>query len=274
MGTRNGDCQVMMLRLLAITLLVSLFFGLQDSMAQSNITIDTNKDSFLVGDTVQVSGTIVEGAQGNLVAIEVKNPSGETILVRSVELGTGGTFSLSFKVSDSERDGSYEIIANSQVDGKTVSGSKTISLSQQQVTSAPGEDGGGCLIATATFGSELAPQVQLLREIREIKVINTGYGSSFMEAFNQFYYSFSPTIADWERESPAFKEAVKFTITPLITSLSILSYTDIDSEEEMLGYGIGIILLNVGMYFFAPALLIVKLKSKLKTKKEKQWLQN
>ena len=264
----------MMLRLLAITLLVSLFFGLQDSMAQSNITIDTNKDSFLVGDTVQVSGTIVEGAQGNLVAIEVKNPSGETILVRSVELGTGGTFSLSFKVSDSERDGSYEIIANSQVDGKTVSGSKTISLSQQQVTSAPGEDGGGCLIATATFGSELAPQVQLLREIREIKVINTGYGSSFMEAFNQFYYSFSPTIADWERESPAFKEAVKFTITPLITSLSILSYTDIDSEEEMLGYGIGIILLNVGMYFFAPALLIVKLKSKLKTKKEKQWLQN
>ena len=31
---------------------------------------------------------------------------------------------------------------------------------------------------------------------------------------------------------------------------------DIDSESEMLGYGIGVILLNIGMYFVAPAVLI------------------
>jgi len=80
--------------------------------------------------------------------------------------------------------------------------------------------------------------------------------------FNQFYYSFSPTIADWERENEVFKETVKVAITPLLTSLSILNYIDIDSEEEMLGYGIGIILLNLGMYFVAPALIIIKLKNR------------
>jgi len=122
--------------------------------------------------------------------------------------------------------------------------------------------GGGCLIATAAFGSEMAPQVQFLREIRDNTVLQTESGTSFMAGFNQFYYSFSPVVADYERENPAFKEAVKIAITPMLTSLAILNYIDIDSEEEMLGYGIGIILLNIGMYFVAPAVIIFKIRNR------------
>ena len=125
----------------------------------------------------------------------------------------------------------------------------------------PGGGGGGCLIATAAFGSEMAPQVQSLRELRDNIVLQTEYGTSFMTGFNQFYYSFSPVIADYERENPVFKEAVKLTLTPLLTSLTLLQYTNIDSESEMLGYGIGIILLNIGMYFVAPAVLIMKIRA-------------
>jgi len=122
--------------------------------------------------------------------------------------------------------------------------------------------GGGCLIATAAYGSEMSPQVQLLREIRDNKVLSTESGHSFMTGFNTFYYSFSPTIADWERESPAFKETVKLGLTPLLASLSILNHVDIDSEQEMLGYGIGIILMNIGMYFVAPVTVILKARKK------------
>jgi len=117
--------------------------------------------------------------------------------------------------------------------------------------------GGGCLIATAAFGSEMAPQVQFLREIRDNTVLQTESGTSFMTGFNQFYYSFSPVIADYERENPAFKETVKLALTPLLSSLTLLQYADINSESEMLGYGIGVILLNIGMYFVAPAALIM-----------------
>ena len=74
--------------------------------------------------------------------------------------------------------------------------------------------------------------------------------------------SFSPTIADWERENPIFQDAVKIIITPLLTSLSILNQVDIDSEEEMLGYGISLIVLNLGMYFVAPAIVILKIKKR------------
>jgi len=122
------------------------------------------------------------------------------------------------------------------------------------------KEGGGCLIATATYGSELAPQVQQLREIRDNLILSTKSGTAFMSGFNQFYYSFSPMIADLERENPLFKEAVKITLTPLLTSLSILNYVDVNSEESVLGYGISLIILNIGMYFIAPTIIIYKIR--------------
>ena len=125
-----------------------------------------------------------------------------------------------------------------------------------QPADTPIDEGGGCLIATATFGSELAPQVQQLRELRDNTILSTKSGVAFMTGFNQFYYAFSPTIADFERENPIFKETVKLAITPMLSSLSILNYANIDSEQEILGYGISIILLNIGMYFVAPAMVI------------------
>jgi len=132
-----------------------------------------------------------------------------------------------------------------------------------EIKEVEGGNGGGCLIATAAFGSELSPQVQFLREIRDNTVLQTESGTSFMAGFNQFYYSFSPAIADYERENPTFKEAIKLTLTPLLTSLTLLHYADIDSESEMLGYGIGVILLNIGMYFVAPAVLIMTVRKRI-----------
>jgi len=97
--------------------------------------------------------------------------------------------------------------------------------------------GGGCLIATAAYGSELSEQVQFLREMRDNTVLGTESGFAFMETFNSIYYTFSPTIADLQRQSPIFKNIVQVAIAPLLSSLSILSIADIDSEGEMLGYG-------------------------------------
>ena len=149
---------------------------------------------------------------------------------------------------------------------------KTSAVTEKPTTTVTEEkpavpaENGGCLIATATYGSELAPQVQLLRELRDNTVLGTQSGASFMTAFNTFYYSFSPVIADWERQNPAFKEFVKVTITPLLSSLSLLQYVDIDSEAEMLGYGIGIMLLNIGLYFIVPTVVIMKVCKLIKNK--------
>ena len=138
--------------------------------------------------------------------------------------------------------------------------SKDSSIDETQPITSDNEENGGCLIATATFGSELAPQVQQLRELRDNTILSTKSGTAFMMGFNQIYYSFSPTIADLEREYPVFKEVVKLSITPMLSTLSILNYAEIDSEQEIISYGIGIILMNIGMYLVAPAIIIYKIR--------------
>jgi hypothetical protein len=121
--------------------------------------------------------------------------------------------------------------------------------------------GGGCLIATATYGSEMAPQVQQLRELRDNQLLQTESGTQFMGTFNDIYYSFSPTIADYERENPYFKEAVKLAITPMISSLSLME--NAESESEVLGIGLSVIVLNLGMYLGVPAIVVVGIRKRI-----------
>ena len=156
-------------------------------------------------------------------------------------------------------DNKIEIIGTDYLQGLNQT---SIPIENELPTENKSPDKGGCLIATAAYGSELAPQVQQLRELRDNQLLHTESGKSFMNSFNAFYYSFSPTIAYWERENPAFKEAVKIALTPLISSLSILNYVDLDSETKVFGYGISLILLNVGMYFVAPVIVIAGIRKR------------
>jgi hypothetical protein len=121
--------------------------------------------------------------------------------------------------------------------------------------------GGGCLIATATYGSEMSNEVQQLRELRDNQLLQTASGTAFMGTFNNVYYSFSPIIADYERENPLFKEAVKLAITPMISSLSLME--NAETESEVLGLGLSVIMLNLGMYLGVPAVLIVGIRKRI-----------
>ena len=200
-----------------------------------------------------VGSFTVSGGIGNDIKFWISNPLGKgIILLQDVTEGKSVTFT-------ADQTGIYTLnFDNSFAEASSKKVTLTYETKPSEETS--NMSGGGCLIATATFGSELAPQVQFLREIRDNTVLSTQSGTSFMTAFNSFYYSFSPAVADLERQNPIFKEIVKIVITPLLSSLSLLQYVDIDSEAEMLGYGIGIILLNVGMYFVAPVIVIMRLK--------------
>ncbi|MDH3278526.1 MAG: polysaccharide deacetylase family protein [Nitrosopumilus sp.] len=140
---------------------------------------------------------------------------------------------------------------------------KNLEYQETKSSNSNPTNNGGCLIATAAYGSEIAPQVQQLRELRDNQLLQTESGSAFMKSFNEFYYSFSPTVADYEREHPIFKEAVKLAITPMISSLLILDYVDLDSEEKVLSFGISLILLNVGMYLGIPLAAIIGIKKRI-----------
>ena len=145
---------------------------------------------------------------------------------------------------------SFEILSQQSGDSK----------STKENTNQQSEEGGGCLIATATYGSEMALEVQQLRELRDNQLLQTESGKSFISGFNQIYYTFSPTIADMQRENPMFKEIVKLAITPMINTLSIME--NAETESEVLGLGLSIIALNLGMYIGIPAIVIIGIKKR------------
>lgn len=81
-----------------------------------------------------------------------------------------------------------------------------------------------CIIATAAYGSELAPEVSYLRSFRDGVVMSTYSGSRFLTVFNAFYYSWSPGVAAVIRESPALATITRAMITPLIYALKAGSF--------------------------------------------------
>ena len=244
-------------------------FGVDTSFREvgfvNKYMIDTNGQNFEVIITANFTvlshtfSTNDKMLQFNVDAIHEKENVAEIIIPQDLFDGELTVLlngkEISAAVNETERSSIISVV----FDGK---GDYTIGI-----TTMDKYNGGGCLIATASFGSELSPQVQLLREIRDNTVLQTKFGSAFMIGFNHLYYSFSPIVADYERENLIFKEAVKLTLSPLLTSLTLLQYADIDSESEILGYGIGIILLNIVMYFVAPAVLIIKIRKRVNIEK-------
>ena len=91
-------------------------------------------------------------------------------------------------------------------------------MMSEEMMSEEMNDGGGCLIATAAFGSEMAPQVQSLREVRDNIILETESGKTFMTSFNHVYYAFSPAMADLERKDPMVRDTVR---AEMIASLTI-----------------------------------------------------
>ena len=265
--------------------------GLSPIFAQTDLTLDSSVDSYEPGDLVTISGTT---ASEQIVSVQVKDPTGKSLLIRSINADNAGNYSLEFKIPKTAVQGNYEIVASVSIEmipvietisvmvqdkviedaesseistssntvDESVCGTGTVMKNGKCVvaTQESSEEGGGCLIATATYGSELAPQVQQLRELRDNQLLQTESGSAFMSTFNDIYYSFSPTIADMEREHPMFKEVVKLAITPMISSLSLMESAE--SESEVLSIGISVIMLNVGMYLGVPAIVVVGIRKR------------
>ena len=127
----------------------------------------------------------------------------------------------------------------------------------------------GCLIATAAFGSELAPQVQALRHFRDDIALNTLAGSSFMTVFNAWYYSFSPQVADFERGQPWLQDAVRVSVYPLLgildLSTGVYDLLAFNGEAAIVGAGLTASAL-IGLLYFAPLSVVLALQGR-----RRQW---
>ena len=111
---------------IALVMLIALP-GLINAFAQeeSSITLATNKDHYLPGDIVQLSGTVT-GQSSALVALQIKDSSGNLILIRTVQSDQNSNFALSFKIPSTATSGDFSITASAKINGFTITQTKTM----------------------------------------------------------------------------------------------------------------------------------------------------
>ncbi len=129
---------------------------------------------------------------------------------------------------------------------------------------------GRCLIASAAYESELSPYVQFLREFRDGQVTNSFAGSHFMKAFNAFYYSFSPFVAESISTSDTARAATRVLLSPLLGSLyvgqGVFHISQPSSELGVLAAGL-ISSSLIGLLYASPIIAVSAVTAKNERKK-------
>jgi hypothetical protein len=176
----------------------------------------SNASCSISGGVLNATFIVANVAVGAYVITSSGSPAGDTAVTAFTVIPQPTQTSSSTSSSTTSTTASAVTTTTSSTE------SSTTSTSSSTTTTVPVPQ---CLIATATYGSALAPEVQLLRNFRDNSLMNTKAGSNFMIAFNSLYYSVSPNVASYLHEHWVERAAMKGALYPLIGILWLTSAT-------------------------------------------------
>jgi PGF-pre-PGF domain-containing protein len=226
--------------------------------------------SFLLTDGVHPTVTN-SGYDEPLIRVALTDHEGAVLVERSYNVGHGMTGYGDYNPEKSLAAGSYAVkvwsgsILLKRID---ISLSTPLPPSNQTKPSEPSKPSNqttpnqrsGCVIATATYGSELAPQVQFLRGFRDDLVMKTLAGRSFMTVFNAWYYSWSPAVAASIASDPSAKAVMRAALQPLLSILEIsaATYRLFPSNSELGVVSAGLVASSlIGLVYVVPPATLV-----------------
>ncbi|MGI0074251.1 MAG: MG2 domain-containing protein [Nitrosotalea sp.] len=135
---------------LALAAVALLIFGVSNSFAQEaeSIVLTTDKESYLPGDTVQLSG-VVTGQQPSVgVALEVMDSDGTAILFRTIQADQNGNFAVQFKIPATATSGAFSVYASALIDGFHVKQTKVFSATVPEFGQTAGQVFGLAVLST------------------------------------------------------------------------------------------------------------------------------
>ena len=260
------------LKLLPLLLVISVLLvaPLVFSQGSLSITVSTDKAQYVQGETVGISGKVLDSQSNPVTGASVSVQVGEGPMhFNLVYSDSSGSYLDSFILPISAAPGQYNVYASASKPGYTpvlqqtqftvlpqsTSTTSSASSSSSQSNGPPSK----CFIATATYGSEVSPEVALLRNFRDAQVLRTSAGASFMQAFNAFYYSFSPQVASFISSNGVVRAAMKVILYPLIgilfLSSKIFQISSVNGELAITISGI-FAALGIGAVYFGPIAIL------------------
>jgi hypothetical protein len=111
----------------------------------------------------------------------------------------------------------------------------------------------------------MAPQVQLLRNFRDNSIMRTQAGSSFMLAFNAWYYSFSPGVANYISAHWVDRGVMEVVLYPLVGILYLTSnlYTVTSAFPEFAVLLSGLVASSlIGAFYLGLPLTLIRAKTR------------
>ena len=220
----------------------------------SVISLGLDKSSIKVGESIRLSGSVSPNpGSGYAVTIEYSFVGAGWSTVSTVNTASDGSYSYTWTPPSK---GSYRFrsswVGSIAYNGAT-SGEQALTV-ETAVPTAP------CIIATATYGSELSPEVQFLRSFRDQQVKSTFAGDQFMSTFNAWYYSFSPYIAQFIASNTFARAVMKVLLYPLIGILHVaaMTYNAFSFSHELAVVMAGLVASAlIGVVYFSPLAILV-----------------
>jgi hypothetical protein len=83
----------------------------------------------------------------------------------------------------------------------------------------------GCVIATAAYGSELAPEIAYMQHVRDGMIGSNEVGRLLVNGWNTFYYLWSPPIAEFIHAHDVTKPLFRVLLLPLVGTIHLTAYT-------------------------------------------------
>jgi hypothetical protein len=216
---------------------------------------ETGSDNFIVATIPTLVLNPASGRTGAAVVVSGANYQGNTCTLAA----SGSLFSSSScTISSGKLTGGFTVALTAPVGAYTLtatsntgdSASATFSVTKPSTT---------CIIATATFGSEASPAVQFLRNFRDGLVLSTKAGSAFMEVFNAWYYSFSPTVASYITANDPLRAPIRVILYPLlgVLGISTATYSLFSGAPEFAVVMAGLVASSlIGLVYLTPFTLL------------------
>ncbi len=168
--------------------------------------------------------TVAVGTRVTLDASGSSSPDGATPLTfvwefRSRPGGSSASLENSTTVRPSftaDQPGDFAVALTAVDPAGFRSEPSTVTVSSQDPDEDDGGGGGGsCFIATAAFGSYLAPEVVVLRQFRDNVLLRSRAGRLFVRGYN----AYSPGLARRIEHSPVSALVVRLMLTPVVWAL-------------------------------------------------------
>jgi peptide/nickel transport system substrate-binding protein len=228
--------------------------GIFRIIEDTDVTISLYMESSVlkVGDSATISGFVSPVLENCKIRIYLRDSGGAWVDLDDVEIDFDGYYLYTWEPF---MIGEYQVrTALIDESGSEIVFSDTETLKVEEESM--------CIIATATYGSELSPEVQFLRNFRDKTVLNTFAGSSFMVLFNLWYYSFSPSVAQVITQSSLLQRLFRVLLTPLLKILQVskFSYSLLSFNKEIGVFTAGLVasILITIIYLGLPLMLVNK----------------